>query len=262
MKYEVIDFHTHPFLTAAQNICSHKESCGMSAEETLNTMRLLGVSAFCGSVIAVRPQDSASVTWEELRALNDSALLLRQRYGGAYIPGFHVHPGFVKESCEEIERMEGLGVNLIGELVPYFHGWKDYSLPEFDTILSCAEAHKTVVSFHSMGEDQMDRMVEKHPGTVFVAAHPGEYGEFSRHMERMRMSRNYYLDLSGYGIFRYGMLRHAVDLFGPERFLYGSDFPTCSPAMYLAGVENDLLIREDEKRLILAGNAKRLLHLG
>ena len=118
-----------------------------------------------------------------------------------------------------------------------------------------------LISFHSMGEDEMDRMVEKHPRVPFVAAHPGEYDAFTRHMERMKKSENYYLDLSDYGIFRHGMLRHAIDLFGPERFLYGSDYPTCNPAMYLGGVLLDELITPDEKRLILAGNAKRLLGL-
>lgn len=261
MSRTVIDFHTHPFMTPEQNICSHQECFPMGPEETFSLMKALGGSRFCGSVIAGRSAKAGPVTWQEILALNNTALALRDLYKGAYIPGFHVHPAFVQESCEEIERMEGLGVRLIGELVPYYHGWSDYSCEAFSTILSCAEAHNMIVSFHSMGEDEMDRMVQRHPGTVFVAAHPGEYGEFMRHMERMKKSRNYYLDLSGYGIFRFGMLRHAIDLFGPERFLYGSDFPTCNPGMYLGGVVNDTLIRENEKELILSGNAERLLML-
>lgn len=260
MQYEVFDFHTHPFLNAAQNICAHKECADMTPAYTREMMERLGVSGIAGSVIRARRQDEP-VTWAYIQEQNDAALALRELYGSFYVPGFHVHPDFVRESCEEIERMEGLGVRLIGELVPYFHGWSDYSCAGFDRILDCAEAHRMLVSFHSMGEDEMDRMVEKHPRVLFVAAHPGEYGAFTRHMERMKKSENYYLDLSGYGIFRHGMLRHAIDLFGPERFLYGSDYPTCNPAMYLGGVLLDELITPDEKRLILAGNAKRLLGL-
>ena len=107
----------------------------------------------------------------------------------------------------------------------------------------------------------MENMVKKHPNIVFVAAHPGEYNDFMRHMEIMKLSGSYYLDLSGYGIFRHGMLRHAIDKFGAERFLYGSDYPTCNPAMYLGGVLLDSLITDREKELIFAGNAKRLLKL-
>lgn len=35
---------------------------------------------------------------------------------------FHVHPAWVRESCDEIAYMHDRGVRLIGELVPYMHG--------------------------------------------------------------------------------------------------------------------------------------------
>ncbi|MBQ8611354.1 MAG: amidohydrolase family protein [Oscillospiraceae bacterium] len=119
-----------------------------------------------------------------------------------------------------------------------------------------------VISFHSSGDDSMDEMVRRHPKTIFVAAHPGEYDKYLRHLARMRMSENYYLDLSGTGLFRHGMLRRGIDEFGPERFIFGSDYPTCSPAMFIGGIAMDPLLSEQEKTLILAGNAKRLLRLG
>ena len=83
-----------------------------------------------------------------------------------------------------------------------------------------------------------------------------------RHLNRMKISENYYLDLSGTGLFRHGMLRHGIDEVGAERFLFGSDYPTCNPAMFLGGVILDTSISEEEKTLILAGNAQRLLQLG
>jgi predicted TIM-barrel fold metal-dependent hydrolase len=104
-------------------------------------------------------------------------------------------------------------------------------------------------------------MVKNHKDVVFVAAHPGEYGDFMRHVERMKMSENYYLDLSGYGLFRHGMLRRAIDEVGVERILFGSDFPTCSPAMYIGGVLLDELITDEEKEMIFSQNAKRLLKI-
>lgn len=258
MKFEIIDFHTHPFFEPFQNINSHKEFCNMNADATRRDMLGMGVTKICGSVL--RNFGRETITgWEQLKLMNDDALALRDYYGDFYVPGFHVHPDYVKESCAEIERMASLGVKLIGELVPYGHGWSDYSCEDFDKILDCAKAHNMIVSFHSLDNDQMDRMVEKHRDIVLVAAHPGEYGDFMRHMERMKKSENYYLDLSGYGLFRHGMLRHAIDLFGAERFLYGSDFPTCNAAMYLGGVLLDPLITDEEKAMVFAGNAKRIL---
>lgn len=257
---EIVDFHTHPFTAEGDNICSHKEYCGMSAENTPQQLRALGISRICGSVIWRRGGECAD-DWEAVQKSNAAALSLAEQYDGFYIPGIHVHPGYVRESCMEIERAAQKGVKLIGELVPYMHGWSDYSCKEFDEILDVAKSYGMVVSFHSMGEDNMDAMVKKHPDVVFVAAHPGEYGEFMRHMERMRYSENYYLDLSGYGIFRHGMLRHALDLFGAQRFVFGSDFPTCNPAMYIGGVMLDTLISDAEKEQIFSQNAKRLLKI-
>ena len=192
---------------------------------------------------------------------NNRALELKKQYDGFYIPGFHVHPDYVEESCAEIERMHNIGVTLIGELVPYLHNWRDYSLKSFDEILDVATQYKMVVNFHSLDDDQMDRMVLKHPETVFVAAHPGEYNNYMRHLNRMKMSENYYLDLSGTGLFRQGMLRRGIDEVGVERFIFGSDYPTCNPSMFIGGVALDTLISEEEKSMIFAGNAKKLLNL-
>ena len=128
-------------------------------------------------------------------------------------------------------------------------------------ILEEAKKYNMIVNFHSQKDDEMDEMVKKHKEVIFVAAHPGEYREFMRHIERLKYSENYYLDLSGYGLFRYGMLRKAIDAFGADRILFGSDFPTCNPGMYIGGVLNDNLITDTEKEKILSLNAKKLLNL-
>ena len=80
-------------------------------------------------------------------------------------------------------------------------------------------------------------------------------------LARMKMSENYYLDLSGYGIFRHGMLRRGIDEMGVERFLFGSDYPTCNPAMYIGGVAEDFTLTAEEKQAVLYDNAARLLKL-
>ena len=263
-QHEIIDFHTHPFDDPATNICSHQTYLDMTAESTVHYLRALGISRICGSVLGRNTPEAAPYPrpWELIADSNRRALKLQQQYGDFYIPGFHVHPDYITESCDEIERMHRLGVHLIGELVPYSHGWSDYSCKGFDEILDAAAQYGMVISFHSSGDDPMDEMVRRHPKTIFVAAHPGEYDKYLRHLARMRMSENYYLDLSGTGLFRFGMLRRGIDEFGPERFVFGSDYPTCSPAMFIGGIVMEPLLSEQEKTLILAGNAKRLLRLG
>lgn len=257
MDFEIIDFHTHPFMEEKNNICSHTEYCSMSADNTVEVFKGLGISKICGSVIGGANDNY----WHKIKANNDEALKLRDYYNGFYVPGFHVHPDYVEESINEIHRMHKLGVNLIGELVPYADGWNDYSCDDFSDILHEAGKYNMVVSFHSMGEDEMDKMVQKHKDVIFVAAHPGEYDRVMRHLERMKMSENYYLDVSGYGMFRYGMVKHAVDCFGADRILFGSDYPTCHPGMYVGGILFDNLLTDGEKEKIFSLNAKRLLNL-
>ena len=57
------------------------------------------------------------------------------------------------------------------------------------------------------------------------------------------------------------MLRRAINAFGIDRILFGSDFPTCNPAMYIGGVLLDELITDTEKEKIFSLNAKRLLKI-
>ncbi len=262
-QYEIIDFHTHPFDDCDTNICTHQSYLNMSAESTVEYLKGLGISKICGSVI-YRNSKTDSIfdnPWEMVAESNRRALKLQEQYGDFYIPGFHVHPDYISESCAEIEKMHKLGIHLIGELVPYMYEWNDYSSGAFDEILDVATNYEMVVNLHSTDDDQMDEMVRKHPKTIFVAAHPGEYQKYMRHLDRMKMSENYYLDLSGTGLFRHGMLRHGIDEFGPERFIFGSDYPICNPAMFIGGVAMDTLLSDEEKSLILAGNTKRLLGL-
>lgn len=260
-KFRIIDFHTHPFTSNDFNICSHTEYCNMSQDSTKEYFKALSIEKICGSVIKVHsPDDTEENMWERTLLCNDVALKLQKDYGDFYIPGFHIHPDFVKDSCEEIERMHSLNVNLIGELVPYHFGW-DYSHKGLDEIIDLAEQYNMIISFHSMDDEYMDSMVKNHPNTIFVAAHPGGYDSFMRHLDRMKMSENYYLDLSGTGLFRLGLLRHGIDEFGKERFIFGSDYPTCTPAMFLGGVVLEPILTDEEKQAVLFDNAKRLLKL-
>ena len=260
--YEIIDFHTHPFPAYEYNICDHKSVVHMDVNTTRETMRDLGISKICGSVLRMDRQNCGE-GFQFCRELNDFALELRDIYGeDFYIPGIQVDPHYVKESIDEIDRMSKKGVKLVGELVPWLMGWgHDYDCKEIGEIFEVAKEYGMIISLHSACEevDAMDRLIKAHPDVTIVAAHPGEYGEFSRHMQRMEYSENYYLDLSGYGIFRHGLLRAALDKFGKERFLFGSDYPTCNPAMYLGGVLLDPLITDEEKEYIFSKNAKRLL---
>ncbi len=262
MNFEIIDFHTHPFEDVCNNICPHKPVMkDMSLKRTKEMYDRLGIGTICGSVIGGIREKHETV-WGQLHERNDVALHLRELYGGFYVPGFHVHPAFIKESLSEMERMHREGVRLIGELVPYADDWNDYACEGFSELLDAAAEYGMVVNFHTMGsDDALDEMVAAHPNVTFVAAHPGEYPTLMRHLARAKNNKNYYIDVSGTGMFRCGALRRLVTECGVDRILFGSDFPACSPAMFLGGVLLEELLTDEEKKQVLAGNAKRLLKL-
>ena len=257
-NFEIIDFHTHPFGRGGVNICSHASHCDMSEEKIIRDMKAVGISKICGAALVRRSDIGADSELDAIRASNRASFEIADDLGGFYVPGIMVHPDFVDESIDEIDFYYERGCRLIGELVPYMHGWRDYSCEGFSKIIDYATEKGMLISLHSMGEDEMDRMVGRHPDTKFIFAHPGEYDAFTRHMKRMKMSDNCYLDLSGYGIFRHGMLRHAIDEVGIDRIIFGSDYPTCNPAMYIGGVLLDPMLTTYEKQAIFAGNIRKL----
>ena len=255
MSFEIIDFHTHPFISDEDNLCMHKDVMPLTWETTHSEMKKAGISRFCGSVIRRN-----APTFDVLRNCNRDALKLREMYGGDYIPGFHVSPNFIEESMEEIDFAHQSGVKLIGELVPYMHNWSDYSCPAFSTLLEHIEDYGMTVSIHTIDLDQMEAMAKAHPHVQFVFAHPGEKANVLRHIEIMRSLENVSLDISGTGILRYGVIRRLVSQCGAERILFGTDYPIGGPEVYIASVLSEK-ITDRERELIFSGNAKRLLGL-
>ncbi len=262
MKFEIIDFHTHPFIDAKNNICNHKEIIEMSADKTLEMCKELGFSKICGSVVELGAADKYEKIIDKIIACNDIALELSDYYKGFYIPGFHIHPDFVEESLNEIKRMDEKGVKLVGEIVPYGDGWS-YANENLHELLDEIGKRNMIVNFHTTPQESeaMDEMVKNHPDVIFVAAHPGEKAVVMEHAERGMKYENYYVDVSGTGMFRHGAVKRLIDTIGADRIVFGSDFPTCNPAMFVGGILFDSLIKDSEKELIFSGNAKRILNL-
>ena len=262
MNYEIIDFHTHPFILERNNICKYLSKGEMNPETTLKTLKNLGVTKICGSVIDASPLEENETRWDRIRACNEQALKLKEIYGDFYIPGFHVHPDYVEESIKEIDYMYEKGVTLIGELVPYSMGFTNYNTDNFNKIIDYAATKGMIVSLHTMpDDDDLDAFVARHPNTIIIAAHPGEKPKLLRHIERLKRFSNYYLDVSGTGIFRHGAIRKLIDEVGVNRIIYGSDYPTCNPAMFVGAVLLDELITPEEKKALFSENIKRLLKI-
>lgn len=252
---EIIDFHIHPFYRGESNVCFYNDTVN-EYTQVFEDLKRAGITTACGSVI----ERMKIYSFEQIRQLNDEALKLRDEFGEMYIPGVHIHPDFVIQSCKELERMHNAGVKLVGELVPYFMGWRDYFDGNLYEIYKCIEDYNMVVSVHTQSEETLEEAVKTFPNIIFVGAHPGDKESYMRHIERIEKYDNYYMDLSGTGIFRYGMVGDAVRRVGSERILFGTDYPICNPQMYVQAVLYEKLKDKDYEN-IFANNAKRILGL-
>ena len=253
--FDIIDMHTHPF-TAPDTLIGRYWRGGSTAD-FVREMHKVGIRKFAGSVVrnTCGPADFAAIRW-----LNREALRVRDAYPEAYIPGVHVHPGYVEESCAELCAMHAEGVRLIGELVPYILGGWTYGDPGFMTICREAEQLGMTVNLHGGEEAELAPILRACPRLKVILAHPGDTNTAPQRFDFVSRYPNLHMDVSGTGLFRWGMLRYAVDVCGPEKLLFGSDMPTCSAGMFLYGTLSENLTRE-EFDLVLGGNFRRLLGL-
>ena len=114
-RYKIIDFHAHP------RYDFHLENHGVDITDDLfrRDLEANGITAACGSVISASMQGKALSSYESvITEANRTALSLLEKWGDFYYPGIHVHPAFVRTSCEEIAWARSHGITLIGELVP------------------------------------------------------------------------------------------------------------------------------------------------
>ena len=150
---------------------------------------------------------------------------------------------------------------MIGELVPYLMKTGEYNSPGMIQILKEAGKLGMTASLDGGFRKTVVPVLEQCPGLNVVLAHPGApWGDDSAKMRFQWVSEyeNLYMDISGTGLYRWNMLRYGIDVCGAEKLLFGSDMPVCSAGMYLFGVLSENLT-EEELRLVLGGNFKRLL---
>ena len=253
----ILDFHVHP------RYDFHLANHGVEITDELFRDDLLscGITAVCGSVIHASMLGKNLSEYESVMTIaNRTALACRRIWGDFYHPGIHVHPAFVKTSCEELAFAKANGITLIGELVPYMMGWSRYSSPEMLEILSYAEELDMVVSMHPSTPDDMESLAAALPHLRLVYAHLGGYGQYDSHLALLQKYDNVCFDYSAHGSDFDGILRKTIDRVGCDRILFGTDYPGVNPASDIAAVlYEDLTFREYE--CIFHKNAEQLLKL-
>ena len=183
-----------------------------------------------------------------------------EKYHGRFTGACVVNPQYIDEALKEIEYChDQLGFVWIGELCNYMIPY-NYSIKEFEMLVEHTIKLNMVLALHTE-HGEMEYISQKFSQATIAFAHFGddrEYDDIFKRIDMVAKNPSFYLDTSGYGHDRVGVLEYAVKAIGPERVLFGSDFSINDPSTVIARINNSF-ISTDQKQKIFAGNLEALL---
>ncbi|MDQ3809847.1 MAG: amidohydrolase family protein [Chloroflexota bacterium] len=204
------------------------------------------------------------MTYTEAPALNPRAVeyLAEQvaRYPDRLIGYVRLHPWYEREAHDLLDRairvyrMKGLKLHPVGSLA---HPASEPTL----RLIRQAAAYAAPVLFHCGDEAlttplQIARAAEQVPGAAIILGHMGGYFHVDEAIETAARLPNLYLETSAMPYPH--LIRRAIDAIGPQRVLFASDGPGCSPRLEVRKVELAGLTSA-ERELVFHGNIQRLL---
>ena len=276
----IIDFHAHIFPDSVRNdrapylerdatfshLYSDPKARLSSAEELVEKMDRDGID------MAV----TLGMGWqvhEFAVEANDYILQSAMAFPDRIIPFCTVNPVLGEAAAREVERCAGLGAKGIGELHSYAQGYRLDDEQVMGPLMEVAIARDLIVLTHSsepvghvyagkgtVTPDELCRFIETYPEAKIVCAHWGGGLPFYALMPEVSEAiHNVYFD-SAASPFLYSpnVFSNAVNLVGPDKVLFGTDYPLISHKRLLGQVETQDLDSET-KAAFLGGNALRLL---
>ena len=209
----------------------------------------------------INSQRSFGTKPEEFIAGNREVARYVEKYKGRFLGACVVNPQYIEESLREIEYCRNqLGFVWVGELCNYMVPYL-YSIREFEMLVEQCVKLNMVLALHTE-QGEMEYIAQKFPRATIAFAHFGddhEYEDIFKRIDIVARNPNFYLDTSGYGHDRVGVLEYAIKTIGPDRILFGSDFSINDPSTVIARIRNSFLTRE-QKQKIFSDNLKGLLN--
>ncbi len=277
----IVDAHTHIFPSSVRDerdrylerdatfreLYSSPKAQIATAEELLVSMDEAGidVSVACGF---------AWSDGELCREHNAHLLDAAARSGGRIVPFCTVRPSG-DTFRDDVRGWAALGAHGLGELRPLNQGYGLVDSDEADLLAWAADAYDLPLMFHAsepvghpyagkagLPVEQLYRFIADFPGVTVIAAHWGGGLPFYALMPEVREAlAQTYFDTAATGLLYTPDIYATVSrLVGPDRILFGSDYPLVSQERTLREVR-DAPIGEDARRLVLGENARRLLRL-
>ncbi len=199
---------------------------------------------------------------DEVRRQNDQAVQAMESSRGRALGFVYLNPTHTQESLDELDRCVRDGP-MVGVKLWVAIRCHDKCL---DPIVERAAELKAPILQHTWSKitgnlpgestaDDLAALAARHPRASFIAAHTG--GDWESGIRAIRGTTNVTAEICGSDPTA-GVVEMAVRELGAERVMYGSDFAGRSFASQLAKVLG-ADVPEQSKRLILAGNLRRML---
>jgi len=254
MPVPVIDAHTH---MAPEG---HKTVSGLmmlhsSCEHITPKLDRLGVRA-----VITAPWEGIST---DGMAGNRQTVRAAQRYPGRYY-GYNTCNINYDEDLAGWRRWFEEYPGVFVGIKPYWP-YQQFSLLDerLTPWLEYADKRRLLLLLHSNTTEKFGEtgvLCERYPGITFILAHAGcDYSVAEGCVRLAKTHGNVVLEIT-YTTLTRGMIEYLVEEIGAERVLYGSDLPMRDPAPQLGWVAY-ARIPEEEKRMILGGNIRRLMEL-
>ncbi|MBM4447805.1 MAG: amidohydrolase [Chloroflexi bacterium] len=278
----IIDFHTHIFPPQVKKkrsqyidrdpcfalLYAKKEAKIATAEELIESMDKAGIDV---SVVV----NLGWMTHELCAETNDYILESIARYPKRLIGFCTVQPQSVEAAIGEIERCVESGARGIGELRPDIQllDLEDESI--VSPLVAVMKKHRLILLTHAsepaghdypgkgiMTPDVLYPFISGHPEVTIVCAHWGGGLPFYALMPEVKKAlHNVYFDTAASPFLYQPRIYSLVsELVGADKILFGSDYPLMPQARLIQEI-NSAALAEEEKNLILSGNARRLLKL-
>jgi predicted TIM-barrel fold metal-dependent hydrolase len=279
----IIDCHTHIFPSEIREnreaFCKKDE--GFSSIYGDPKARIAGVKELIASMDAAGVDRSVicGFPWErkDLCSLHNEYLLeSASRYPDRLIAFVSLQFSDPDWSGKELEQRVKEGAKGVGETAFYRHEMTLRDIESMRPILTRMEEQGMLLLLHvnetighpypGKGMTPLERFYELillFPKLPFLLAHWGGGLPFYELMpEVAKRMGNVYYDMAA-SPFLYSKRIYAIarQIVGPEKILFGTDFPLLSPQRYFKELEDSGLSEEDREK-ILGLNVSRLLGLG
>lgn len=278
----IIDFHAHifpPHIRASRapylardhtfsHLYSDPKASLSTADELVEKMDAWGIQ------VAVTLNMGWSVH-EFCVETNDYILESARRFPDRLVPFCVVNPALGDRAVEEVERCAKLGARGIGELHSYAQGYRLDNSQVMGPVMEVVQRHGLIVLTHSsepvghvypgkgtVTPEQLSGFINDFPDATIVCAHWGGGLPFYALMPEVRESlKNVYFDTAASPfLYTPQVFPTVVEALGPEKILFGTDYPLISYKCLLGQVEG-LGWPQDVKDKVLGGNGARVLGL-